>query len=534
MQRPSSIARPSGLSGVPDSGDNNSCNSSVITRPSLLTDIRLDLSQRMLTPWKVNDASLRPVPPFYPPLCPTCTVIITDSPPSVVASRISECLTKRSISVEYDEETVSDAKVSGPVLATSAHSWEPKTHVVALFFVVHPQQTAACVTVDRVHFGINLFRGRRTTLPPTANPETLDSPPDLSHAVIVEVMRHRGSNLSFHHHCRAILNAAVGHATGVDTRTPITTSCLEFPRLERRVDYDSQNKIIQTTKRTMTAADRTVVLSQALEHALSLLKKDRLGAQRLGMESLVHLTDIYSSGKDIAMQASLILIMGVPPPPSIMFDDDDDGWSTRIAATTTIKDLNTYLVRLLQDRVLPGDSAGSIMNLSVDSSVAAAESVSKSSEVTDAAHTRAAAIMVDDAYHGGLMRSMALRVLANALTVLSESQSSLSLPLTSILENSQFSTRKFIQSLAEDLLGATRLPAVVAGTRLASAHEATLATRCLGLLAQYCPTVRQLVVATTASGSPTWQVLQQNLHNVRHDALVRETRVTMGILAGSK
>lgn len=500
MQRPSSIARPSGLSGVPDSGDNNSCNSSVITRPSLLTDIRLDLSQRMLTPWKVNDASLRPVPPFYPPLCPTCTVIITDSPPSVVASRISECLTKRSISVEYDEET----------------------------------QTAACVTVDRVHFGINLFRGRRTTLPPTANPETLDSPPDLSHAVIVEVMRHRGSNLSFHHHCRAILNAAVGHATGVDTRTPITTSCLEFPRLERGVDYDSQNKIIQTTKPTMTAADRTVVLSQALEHALSLLKKDRLGAQRLGMESLVHLTDIYSSGKDIAMQASLILIMGVPPPPSIMFDDDDDGWSTRIAATTTIKDLNTYLVRLLQDRVLPGDSAGSILNLSVDSSVAAAESVSKASEVTDAAHTRAAAIMVDDAYHGGLMRSMALRVLANALTVLSESQSSLSLPLTSILENSQFSSRKFIQSLAEDLLGATRLPAVVAGTRLASAHEATLATRCLGLLAQYCPTVRQLVVATTASGSPTWQVLEQNLHNVRHDALVRETRVTMGILAGSK
>ena len=126
MRRPSSIVRPSGFSGVSDSGDNISCNSSVITRPSLLTDIRLDMSQRMQAPWKVNDASLRPVPPFYPPLCPTCTVIITDAPPSVVASRISECLTKRSISVEYDEETVSDVKVSGPVSVTSAHSWHQK------------------------------------------------------------------------------------------------------------------------------------------------------------------------------------------------------------------------------------------------------------------------------------------------------------------------------------------------------------------------------------------------------------------------
>ncbi len=350
-------------------------------------------------------------------------------------------------------------------------------------------------------------------------------------------MRHRGSNLSFHHHCRAILNAAVGHSTGSDARTPIATSNLEFPRLERRDDYEHQNKLIPTTastKPTMSAADRTVVLSQALEHALSLLKKDRLGAQRLGMESLVHLTDIYSTGKDIAIQASLILIMGVPRTNIMSEVDKDDGWSSRIAATTTLKELNTYLVRLLQDRVLPGDSAESILNLSVDSSVGVAESVSKKSEALDAAHTRAAAILVDDTYHGGLMRSMALRVLANALTVLSESQSSLPLSLTTILENSHFSSRKFIQSLAEDLLGATRLPAVVAGTRLASAHEATLATRCLGLLAQHCPSVRQWIISGTASGSPTWQVLQQNLHQVRHDALVRETRVTMGILAGSK
>ena len=57
--------------------------------------------------WKVNDTSLKPVPYFYPPLDPRCTVFVSDAPPSVVAVRIAECLRKRSISVEYDEEAVS-------------------------------------------------------------------------------------------------------------------------------------------------------------------------------------------------------------------------------------------------------------------------------------------------------------------------------------------------------------------------------------------------------------------------------------------
>jgi hypothetical protein len=56
--------------------------------------------------WAVNDTSLRPIPKFYPPLDPRCTTFVSDSSPSVVAVRISECLRKRSIAVEYDEEAV--------------------------------------------------------------------------------------------------------------------------------------------------------------------------------------------------------------------------------------------------------------------------------------------------------------------------------------------------------------------------------------------------------------------------------------------
>ena len=56
--------------------------------------------------WKVNDNALKAVPFFYPPLDPRCTIFVSDAPPSVVAVRIAECLRKRSISTEYDEEAV--------------------------------------------------------------------------------------------------------------------------------------------------------------------------------------------------------------------------------------------------------------------------------------------------------------------------------------------------------------------------------------------------------------------------------------------
>ena len=60
--------------------------------------------------WAVNDTSCRPIPRFYPKLDPKCTVFVSDASPSVVAVRISECLRKRSISAEYDEESVSSSQ----------------------------------------------------------------------------------------------------------------------------------------------------------------------------------------------------------------------------------------------------------------------------------------------------------------------------------------------------------------------------------------------------------------------------------------
>ena len=136
---------------------------------------------------------------------------------------------------------------------------------------------------------------------------------------------------------------------------------------------------------------------------------------------------------------------------------------------------------------------------------------------------------MNDAHHGGQMRSMALRVFANILSVLSTSCQPIW--LTTIMnQGSWFSSRPLVQALVEDLLGANRFPGAVSGTRLASVHEATLSTRCLGLLSLYCPSTVGQWVAGRSSSSPTMKVLQQNL-NCRHDALVKETEKTLAILS---
>ena len=85
-------------------------------------------------------------------------------------------------------------------------------------------------------------------------------------------------------------------------------------------------------------------------------------------------------------------------------------------------------------------------------------------------------------------------------------------------------SREFVQSLAEDLLGASRLPAVAAGTRLASAHEAALATRCIGLLAQHSPPVRRMMLAANQTSAPTLEVLKKNQE-------VCETKKTYSVLS---
>ena len=124
-----------------------------------------------------------------------------------------------------------------------------------------------------------------------------------------------------------------------------------------------------------------------------------------------------------------------------------------------------------------------------------------------------------------------LRIFTNARTVLSENQSTLLSNTLKTLALTCHVSCCFVQSLAEDLLGASRLPAVAAGTRLASAHEAALATRCIGLLAQHSPPVRRMMLAANQTSAPTLEVLKRN-QEVHLDFVVwRETKKIYSVLS---
>ena len=400
----------------------------------MIADLRREvLAER----WTVSDTSLRPVPPLFPPLDPRCTVLVKDATPSEVAYRISECLRKRSIAAEFDEQSVGLRNLLG-IPGLRSHS------ELTSFMLTLPatQNTATCMTMDRVHFSVNLYRGDSQTAD--------EHEPNVSHGVIVECLRVRGDTISFHYNCRAILNAALGKSDGVDWRKH--PSPMEVPS--------------EKTRPCLKRARPTFSGPTGLEDALGLLKKDRICAQRLGLESLVTLTDENTSGKELASFCSVaVLGAGV-----------SDG-------------VHAWIMCLLEDRMSPGEQVESTIPIGMESSPA---SLSGGSAGSSSAH--ATLPEIEEPYHGGVLRTLALRAFANSLFLLGRDDSEL---LRSILseQSPQLVSESFLAALVEDLDGAFRPPVVAARTRLASPHEAALAAMCLRILAEHSESATRILVS---------------------------------------
>jgi len=231
--------------------------------------------------------ALPKVPCHFPPFDPNCTALVTDAPPSIVVVRISECLRKRSIAVEYDDEAV----------------------------------TARCMTVDRVHFMIQLYRAASPSFDSDVDMEnTTMAPPH--NAIIVEVRKITGgSSLSFHGACSKILLAAKGLEPGDDERPSHCRNGMEFrPRAigKRRNPSSllvSSSRLMKRRKPTLIgssagqSSDRSSIAEESLEAALGLLQKDRLECQQLGMERLVNLTNKESVGNEVCRYVSRHLLL---------------------------------------------------------------------------------------------------------------------------------------------------------------------------------------------------------------------------------
>jgi hypothetical protein len=410
----------------------------------------------------------------------------------VVAVRVSEALKLRGVSVEYDEEAV----------------------------------TATCMTVDRCHFVAHLWRGK-------SRPSGMDSSTgSLMHTVssitsldgvLVECIRVRGSVLTFHRTVQAVLQAAKSHDSGRDVRPARQLAPTEWGRLSPSVLASTATPLTPPTKSATTLSNAAL---EALEHALHLLRKDRLQPQILGMESLVALTDPETSGIDTAMYAALA-ILGAPVTEGLRTDaayflteihqlwimqvlvervvpgeaTADQATATTATATATPVDVS-FSFSSCPTSLLGGDSHkanndnnNNKTNTSTPNANNANDTTSSATEMEERTVSHGS---LGDEHHGGMIRALALRALSNALTILDREQPTI---LSSVLsvQCPHLTAPPLLRTLVEDMQGAHRPPAVVAGTRLASQHEAVLAIRCLRLLGTHSDKAKQYIVLSSSS-----------------------------------
>ena len=508
------------------------------------TEEPAEASSRPLLPlprrsWKISrddSTALSRVPSFYPPLDPNCTALVTDAPPSIVVVRISECLRKRSIAAEYDDESV----------------------------------VARCMTVDRCEFEIQLYRSSSSpatsflggddfdvtmadlgTLPST----TYNAP--RCDAVIVEVRRlSSGSSItSFHAACRKILMAAKGLDAGTDERKPRCRNGMEFryrptrkrgrDRLAPACGPKRPRSLLAGNGSPSSESGGSAVPDEtpggvssaesALEGALELLRKDRLECRRLGMERLVDLTNPDSCGRETCRHVGTRLLsqeQSPHHPRGVLMEYLMHPGAAQLASETVFgssanaqgdcdasaneNENSERMVRsFLESSALSASPLASHSPQKQQRQQSAHHWQSPSScfkkKMSLALHRRPASpspgqehnsdarllLSPDDLRHEARLRAMALRVLCNILDHLSATKElrRVLYPKASSSEPraanrgvgaSRWVQPAFLLSLVQELQGAGRPPSVAEnGYKLASVHEAALAARCLRLLAGY-------------------------------------------------
>lgn len=392
--------------------------------------------------WNVQDNKLKPYPPYYPPICKNTSTYVGDSSPSVVASRIVECLKKRGASVEYDED------------AATATVW----------------------TVERVNFMIYLHRGGRMMYDPSkdigvsikdlstsfnsnlSNDVDDNVEVDFNHGVLVECSRLRGDVIAFHADCRAVLSSARGDSDGLDDHrgwlVAVRHSPFGFGRKSDRADLpagqitskqimkmkDDDVPSLARLKRKQSTASLTHTVMDTLEIAASLLENDRWDAKLLGIQSLVILTDVRSSGIERAYLATLCIL-------------GTKDHSIRGERDSSVSRLHEKISTIIMKD--PHSSR------SFDFPETADDCDSMNVEETDRAE------------YSVQLRSCALILLINAMSNVVKYHARF--PLLSNPSCDDYLSQKFIDSLADDLAGATRPP----GPTVGCANESALAARLL-------------------------------------------------------
>ena len=153
-----------------------------------------------------------------------------------------------------------------------------KQHSIAYEIDPNNPCIVKCSTPNHVHFMIRLY--------------------SMSDSILVELQRVSGCALTFHSACKHVLNAAKGDTKPAPSK----------PSLKR----SSRPKLSRPSKISNRSNNNHERIQESLELVNSLLKKDRIDANLLGIESLHMLTNPDISGLDSAIIASKVVLSGAP------------------------------------------------------------------------------------------------------------------------------------------------------------------------------------------------------------------------------
>jgi len=212
-------------------------------------------------------------------------------------------------------------------------------------------EAKACgVTKEYVRFVVELYRG--------------------SNGIIVECIRIGGDTRIFSRVCKVILNSAKG--------------------AEKKLGYLPQHS---SSKPMAVSPQENSTAELGLEICLSLLKKDRLDANLLGMESLLYLTDTLISSTQTSIFASYA-VLGIDP------EEMED--------FVRFMDINCFIVSLICDSKFSN-------SLTVNDSTLIFSDEENEEEEEDPFN--------DNAEHLSKLKSLAYQILLNALKVITSKTS---------------------------------------------------------------------------------------------------------------
>jgi len=387
--------------------------------------------------WNVTDSSAPSIPAYFPPMNKKSIILVKDTSPSHVADRISNFLRKMSIVAEYNNE-LANARV---------------------------------ITSNQVHLLISLYRSRNS----------------FSSGTIVECIRLRGCARTFHIIRRQVLNSAFA-----DDSIDIRESSGRIHALDR-FPYSKSG-----SSNAFDPPDNEVSNAVlGLEIALRLLKKDRLDANILGMESMINLTDenVCTGYKTVSISARAVL--GVP-------ETTNEEVNLGEIREDRFIEIHNLVISLLRDRKL------STSNVSDHVEGHFAHETSDDEDDIIADH--------EDLEHVSLMRSLAMRVFLNSLKVAEQS---------SFLESALNATKKenILPALVEEVRK-TFLSQTNANQAL-NAYDAVVSVEILRILNIYSSDARKCCL-----GLGLVDVLNKafSVGRRRHAKLEEETKKTLSVL----